>query len=323
MSEAFRMNWLLYRGEKFNANFYYQSGVDIDHSFLLAGKEQRVLLTPEMNREAAEASFEGEVIVYGKNPLRNITETIKRTELLGLDLHSLPALLYLRIAKEFKKTKDISIELLTARSIKGKKEIKLMKRAARLSKKIIASAGEFPEPTEKETAAELILSTYSAGAKPAFTPIVACGENSSKPHSNPTKKKIKSPLLIDYGTRFNYYNSDMTRCTFLSKEQEKIYRALKRIAKRIIEEVPKLKTGGDLANFSKILYKKEGLLYPPHSIGHGIGLDVHEKPSLSPNSKDLLKGTVFALEPAVYFPGEFGLRYENVIHFDGKKARVL
>jgi len=317
------MNWLLYRGEKFNANFFYHAGVDIDHSFLLAGKEQRLLLVPQMNKESAEASFEGEVLSYGKNPIRTITQTLKRTQTLGLDLRSLSAFLYLQIAKEYKKTKDISSELLTSRSIKGKKEINLMKKAARLSKKIIESAGEFPEPTEKETAAELFLSTYSAGAKPAFTPIVAAGKNSSMPHSSPTKKKIDSPLLIDYGTRINYYNSDMTRCTFLSKEQEKIYKRLKRIAKRIIDEVPNLETGGALANFSKILYKKEGLPYPPHSIGHGIGLEVHEKPSLSPNSKDRLAGATFAIEPAVYFPGEFGLRYENVVYFDGKKVRVL
>ena len=130
-------------------------------------------------------------------------------------------------------------------------------------------------------------------------------------------------MIFDYGVRINHYNSDMTRCTFLSREAEKIYLSLKRIANGILDELPNLKTGGDLASFSKILYKKEGLPYPPHSIGHGIGLEVHEKPSLSPTSKDLLYNTVFAIEPAVYFPGKFGLRYENVIYFDGKKAKVL
>ncbi len=317
------MNWLLYRGEEFNANFFYQSGVDIDHSFLLAGKEGRVLLVPEMNNEYAELLFSGEVIPYGKNPIRKITQTLKRTIALGLDLRSLPASVYLKLAGEFKKTKDISLELLHSRSIKGKKELRLMKKAAMLSKKIIGCAGECPEPTEEKTAGELILSTYSAGAEPAFKPIVASGAHSSNPHINPTKKKIESPLLIDYGTRLNHYNSDISRCTFLSREQEKIYRTLKRISSRITDELPNLKTGGELAKFAKILYKKEGIPHPPHSIGHGIGLDVHEKPSLSFNSKDALAGAVFALEPAIYFSGEYGLRYENVIYFDGKKARVL
>ena len=85
----------------------------------------------------------------------------------------------------------------------------------------------------------------------------------------------------------------------------------------------RFQTGGELAKFARILYKKEGLTHPPHSIGHGIGLEVHEKPSLSISSKDKLEGATFAIEPSVYFTGKYGLRYENVVHFDGKKARVL
>jgi Xaa-Pro dipeptidase len=318
-----KTNWLLYRGEKFNANFFYQSGVDIDHSFLLVSREQRVLLTPEMNREYAESQFNGEVLPYSKNLLESISKILKKSETLGLDFRSLPTAFYTRISKAYKKTKDISEELAEERSLKGKKEVSLMKKATKLSKKIINAAGEHPEPTEKETANELILSTYSAGAEPAFKPIVSSGVRTSYPHSTPTKSKLTGPLLIDYGTRIDRYNSDITRCFFLSRDQSKIYNQLKRISVGILEQLPNLETGADLAKLAKLLYKKEGLQHPPHSIGHGIGLEVHEKPSLSLNSKDSLAGATFALEPSVYFKGEYGLRYENVVYFDGKKATVL
>lgn len=317
------MNWLLYRGEKFNANFFYQSGVDIDHSFLLISRERRVLLVPEMNKHYAESLFNGEVISYSKRPLESISKILKKSETLGLDYRSLSTILYTHLSKIYKKTKDISEELAEERSMKGKKEISILKRAAKRTKKIIGEVGKHPEPTEKETAKELILSTYSAGAEPAFKPIVSSGENTSYPHSTPTKKKIGSPLLVDYGTRMDKYNSDITRCFFLSRDQNKIYNKLKYISSSIIDQIPNLETGAELAKLAKVLYKKEGLQHPPHSIGHGIGLEVHEKPSFSLKSKDSLVGATFAIEPSVYFKGEYGLRYENVVYFDGKKATVL
>ncbi|MCP4648174.1 MAG: M24 family metallopeptidase [bacterium] len=317
------MNWILHRGEKFNANFFYQSGVDIDHSFLLISKERRVLLVSEMNKEYAESLFSGEVISYSKNPSESISKILKKSEVLGLDFRSLPSALYVRLSKDYKKTKDISEELAEARSMKGKKEISIMKKATKLSKTIIDAAGEHPESTEKETAKELILSTYSAGAGPAFKPIVSSGKHTSYPHSIPTKKKLSSPLLIDYGTRMDKYNSDITRCFLLSREQKKIYNKLKRISSSLIDQIPNLETGAEFAKLAKVLYKKEGLQHPPHSIGHGIGLEVHEKPSFSLKSKDSLVGATFTIEPSVYFKGEYGLRHENVVYFDGKKATFL
>ncbi len=316
-------NWLLYRGEEFNANFFYQAGADIDHSFLLVGRDQRVLLTPEMNMEYAESLFNGEVISYGKKPLETVTKFLKKSETLGLDFRSLPASIYAGVSKKYKKIKDISGELAEERSIKGKKEVSIMRKAAKLSKRILTAAGSYPEPTEQETAKELLLSTYSADGEPAFKPIVSSETNTSYPHYIPTFAKISSPLLIDYGVKLDHYNSDITRCFLLSEEQRKIYNKLRRISAGIIDQLPELETGGELARLAKNLYKKEGLEHPPHSIGHGIGLEVHEKPSLSASSKDSLAGATFALEPAVYFPGKYGLRYENVVHFNGNRAKIL
>ena len=316
-------NWLIYRGEDFNANFFYQAGMDIDHSFLLVGREQRALLVPEMNREYAESLFSGDVLSYGKKPLDSISKLLKKSETLGLDFRSLPASIYAGLSRKYKKIKDISGELAEERSIKGKKEVSIIRKAAKLSRRIIEAAGDYPEPTEQETAKELLLSTYSADAEPAFKPIVSSEANTSYPHYTPTFAKTSSPLLIDYGVKLDHYNSDLTRCFFLSGEQRKIYNKLRRISAGIIDQLPELETGGELAKLAKILYRKEGLEHPPHSIGHGIGLEVHEKPSLSASSKDSLAGATFALEPAVYFPGKYGLRYENVVHFDGNRAKIL
>ncbi len=99
------MNWLLYRGERFNANFYYQSGVDIDSSFFLAKKGRRVLLVPQMHKEYAESLFNGEVISFRKKPLQSLSKLVKKSETLGLDYPSLSASIFTKLSKNFKKIK--------------------------------------------------------------------------------------------------------------------------------------------------------------------------------------------------------------------------
>lgn len=316
------MSLLLYRGEDFNANFYYQSGADIDHSFFLKAGGKSALLVPEMNKEYAESVSSCEVRTYGKSPLASLAKFLKKSETLSLDFKGLPASLYLKLSKAFR-IKNASTELAFYRSIKSREEVAHLEQAASLSKKLIGNAGRNAKETEAKTASSLLQETHKNGSSPAFAPIVASGKNSSYPHSVPTKGKISSPLMIDYGTTHKHYCGDVTRCFLMNREQEKIYSKLKRISKTLIDEVSNLGTGSALASLSKKLYEKEGLAYPPHGIGHGIGLEVHEMPSLSPNSKHSLLNSVFTIEPSVYFKGKYGLRYENAIHFDGKKARVL
>lgn len=318
------MNMLLYRGEKFNANFFHAAGVDIDHSFLLSSPSRgEILLVPEMNYEYAKSKFKkGGVKFYSKKAIEEIRKVFKKSEPIGLDYPSISASMFLKLGREFR-AKDISEKLTAARAVKKPAEIALMKKAAALTRKLISDAGNNPAQTEEKTANKFLLSLMKAGASPAFSPIVASGANSSFPHSIPTRKKISSPLLIDAGARISNYNADITRCFLLSKEQKAIYEKLQSIFHSIQDELPGLRTGKELALFTKKLYAREKLPHPPHSVGHGVGLEVHEKPSLSVRSRDLLKGAVFTLEPSVYFPGKFGLRFEDMVYFDGKKARVL
>ncbi len=316
------MSLLLYRGESFNPNFYYHSGLDIDHAFLLSGKSGKRLLVPEMNLEYAESVCGYEVISYGKKPLATISSLLKKSEMLSLDFRGIPASLYLKLSRAFR-LKNASNELAFYRSIKSSGETSLLKKASVLSKKLIEKAGKKPKATEDKIASHLLAETFANSASPAFAAIVACGKNSSYPHSAPTRKRTSPPLLIDYGVQVGHYNGDVTRCFRLNREQEKNYSKLKRIFRLIKDEIPSMQKGSEIAALSLKLYEKEGLPYPPHGIGHGIGLEVHEMPSLSPNSRDSIINATFTIEPSVYFKGEYGLRYENTIHFDGKKAEVL
>ncbi|MEM4272188.1 MAG: M24 family metallopeptidase [Candidatus Bilamarchaeaceae archaeon] len=318
------MNMLLYRGEKFNANFFHNSGVDIDHSFFLFSTARgKALLVPEMNCEYAKSKFRsGEVISYSKQPIAEIKKFFGREGQVCLDYASIPASLFLHLKRRFS-TRDISGKLTSARAIKTPKERALIGKAAALARRLISNVGNSPEKTDQKTSNKLLIALLKSGVSPAFSPIIASGAESSYPHSTPTAKKTQSPLLIDAGVRLRCYNSDITRCFQLSREQKMAYEKLQNIFHLLLDEIPNLQTGGELALFARECYKRENLPYPPHSIGHGVGLDVHERPSLSSRSKDNLKGSVFTLEPSVYFPRKFGLRYEDIAYFDGKKARIL
>jgi Xaa-Pro aminopeptidase len=316
------MSLLLYRGEEFNPNFYSYSGVDIDHAFFLKTKREKLLLVPEMNLEYAESVAKCRVVSYGRKPLATLKGMVKKSDTLSLDFRSLSASMYLKLSKLFG-VKDASGELAFYRSVKSREEVSLLKKASALSKKLIEKAGKNPGSTESETASALLMETHRHDSQPAFPPIVACGKSSSYPHSTPTKKRISSPLMIDYGVKHKHYCGDVTRCFRMNREQGENYSRLKRIFRLIQDEIPNLKTGSEISALSIKLYEKEGLPYPPHGIGHGIGLEVHELPSLSPGSRDSIINSAFTIEPSAYFRGKYGLRYENTIHFDGKKAKVL
>ncbi len=311
---------LLYRDEHFNSNFFHFSGVDIDHSFLFVDKDSQILIVPRMNQKAAKEQFSGVVIPY-IDPLPELKKLLKGRKV-GVDGFNVRFGVTQKL-KKFCKLEDVSIDLLKSRMQKTQVEVNKIKKAAELTKEILQSLEIKKGKTEADIKKQLMIETLERGLEPAFAPIIAADRNSSFPHYQTGAVKIKRMVLIDYGVKFGNYCSDLTRCYFVDGAKEKaIYLALQEIFGEIIDEFPNLRTGGELARFTSRLFKKAKLPELPHAIGHGIGLDVHEFPRMGLKSKDHLHGATMAIEPSAYFEG-YGLRFEETIYFDGKKARVL
>ncbi|MDO8554749.1 MAG: Xaa-Pro peptidase family protein [Candidatus Micrarchaeota archaeon] len=310
---------LLYRGEQFNSNFYYFSNCDIDHSFFLLKDEKRYLFVPRMNERRAEEEFDGEIIVY-----KDIKEIKKYAgDKINCDFSSLSANLYLKLNKLFT-IKDISEQLLQTRMVKSSEEVELIKKATEISKNIFANIDFSEMKTEMDVKHYLLASTLEQNVEPAFNPIVATDKNSALPHYEPGDVKLGSMVLVDYAVKYKNYCSDLTRCFFLKrdKRKEEAYESARLIFYDLIDAIPNLKTGKQLALLSEKLFKKAKLPSLIHSIGHGVGLDVHEFPRLSKKFNDNLSGAILAIEPAVYFK-DFGVRYEETLYFDGKTVKVL
>ena len=218
------------------------------------------------------------------------------------------------------------------RVIKTSWEIAKIKKAISVTEKIFAAIKKNLRPglTELNIAGNLVKRIAAYGLKPAFDPIVAFGAHSDCPHAHPGRRSLKKGdlILIDIGVDFEGYKSDMTRIFFLGRpngKQAKIYNLVLE-AKEFIHRL--IKPGISIAEVEekahRFFFGRGWGKFFPHSVGHGIGLDVHERPFFSKRSEDkLVPGMIFTLEPAVYFPGWGGVRIEDLYLITQKSCQKL
>lgn len=219
------------------------------------------------------------------------------------------------------------------RQLKDKGEIEKIKTATQITIKAFEFIRNFISPGKKEIeiAAEIERFVRYQGAQScAFDIIVAAGPNSSFPHHRTSQRKIKNNehVLVDIGVEYSGYKSDLTRIFFLGKitsTARKVYDIVRRAQEEAIKKIkPAVHINKiDTAARQYITQKRYGGFFG-HSLGHGIGLEVHEEPSISNQTKDLLKaGMVFTVEPAIYLPDKFGIRLEDIILVTQKGHEVL
>ncbi|MEM3030168.1 MAG: Xaa-Pro peptidase family protein [Candidatus Micrarchaeia archaeon] len=313
---------LLYNGDaarSLDPNMHYFLGFEIDASFLLAHRDGgQVLLTSPMNYEYAKENFSGRVEkARGKELWKKLGEELKESQSVALDKQLLPASTYSKLLRARKRFIDASKELLNLRAKKDEKEIALIKKACSISRSVFESVSFRVGKTEEAMAREAEIALLEHGAHDAFSPIIQSGPNSRFPHSVPTRRRWKHNeiLLVDLGARRGHYCSDLTRCFFSGecREERKAYEKLMEINRELARNLRPGVPVKKIAALAAELFQQAGLPQMPHSIGHGVGLEVHEHPSLRKNSKaELEECNVIALEPALY-GRKFGARFEETV----------
>ncbi|NQS99922.1 MAG: aminopeptidase P family protein [Candidatus Omnitrophica bacterium] len=209
------------------------------------------------------------------------------------------------------------------RSVKSAQEIRLLKKCARLAAKSFSFAKQIIEPGKKETeiARELQYYMRKHGAEDSsFSIIVASGKRSSMPHAPISDRIIKKneAVLVDLGCRISGYNSDLTRVVFLGKISGTLRRNYRIVAAAQKLAIKSIKAGIKVSRIDRIARQyiaKNGLgPFFIHALGHGIGREVHEHPTISSKNHQRLKqGMVFTVEPGVYLPGSGGIRIEDMV----------
>ena len=308
------------RGE--SASFCYFSGCGVDGSYLVLKKDGGVLLTHGMNYEEAKKSCSYPVRKFGAEPAKDLRKACGRGRV-GFAPGEMPAARYLALRKMAGlKLVNAGEKIAGARGRKSMGEVQKIAAAASVARKILGNLQPWKFGTEERLAARLKMEALRQGCEISFEPIVAAGRNSAMPHHKSGSAKLGNFVLVDFGVKKAGYCSDFTRCYFKGKkvaQERAAYEKCRKIYGEIVKALQGCKTGRDVARLSGKLLKKHGM--PPliHSIGHGIGMEVHEYPHLGAKSRDSLEGAALALEPAAYYPGKFGVRYEGMVaHVKGK-----
>ncbi len=309
---------------------------------LLVGSEQQLLLTNPLYKEVAENEATGWQVVVPETRqyAPAIAELAKEHGWKKIGFES-AAISY----AEYEKMSDAGKEIYTfqpfedsivdrLRLVKQPHELELLKRAIAITDETFAHICNWIQPgmTEKEVQWEVLRKMVELGADgTAFETIVASGPNSSMPHAHAGQRRIQRGELItiDMGARYKGYCADMTRTICLGEPADprmfEVYHAVLRAMKTCESGIHAGIPGKDADTLARDALEDLAEYYV-HSTGHGVGLQIHEGPSLSsraPEDMVLPAGSVVTVEPGVYIPGWGGVRIEDCVLVTENGVEVL
>lgn len=228
---------------------------------------------------------------------------------------------------------DLNNELMLIRNRKEPFETELIKTANNIAEKSFlellneVKAGK----TEKELAAlfdYIMAKNGSHGV--SFDTILLTGSHTSMPHGVPSERKIKDGdfVLFDFGATYNGYHSDMTRTVAVGHATDEMKEHYDIVLKAQLAGIKALTDGAkcaDVYNAANDVLKEKNLSqYFRHSLGHGVGLDIHEGYNASPKSGDTYEtGNVTSIEPGIYIPDKYGIRIEDLLYLSPRGRENL
>ena len=318
-------------------NVRYLSGFSGTEGMLLLTRKEGFFLTDGRYTTQAQEQVKGFTIITFKEKWKEAGRIIKKLGVasLGFESRNITVAAFRDFEKEC-----MSIELLpqaegfdNLRAVKDADEIRILKKAACIAAESLRVAVALIRPgiREMDIAVELEYQMRKrGGAASAFQTIIASGYRSALPHGVASQKKIKRGefLTIDYGTLYKGYCSDET-CTFVigepTKKQKRIYETVKKahdLALRTCAPGKDFKVIDAAAR--KYIARQGYARYFNHGTGHGIGLCVHEPPTISFRSKARAqKGMVFTIEPGIYIPCWGGVRIEDTVVVISQGCEVI
>ena len=316
-------------------NVRYLTSFRGEDSWVLVLPRAVVLMTDSRYTEQAQTECLGCRIVERKGGLvKEVVKLLKRggdVKVLGVeDSCSVAVLAALRKALKGFKLKPVKGVVERVRVIKTDDEIKLIQRSSKIAFGAMDWAlGQLKRGmSEQQTAALYDYKLSEFGAKAAFETIVCFGPNGSRNHHQPGKRKLRKndTVLVDFGANYQGYVSDMTRCFAVGELTpffEKVYQTVARARDTAIRRVRAGVKVCDVDAAARAVIQEAGFPIYGHGTGHGLGLQVHEAPTVSGVDKKgvLQAGQVITIEPGIYLPGKLGVRLEDdvVVTKDGNR----
>ncbi len=310
-------------------NIFYLTGVKGEDAILFFSGRQNFLITDSRYKEEYSRRIKNcqVKVVEEKDKYAYLEETSRKTRSrrIGFESNYFSYSEHSSLKKKMGKISLVPVSNIieSLRMIKDRYEIKLIKNACKDGCSIMNYAVKTvgPHLSEESIKNRVEQRIASKGIKRAdFDIIVAAGKNASMPHASASRKKVKKGemVIIDLGTMNYGYNSDLTRTVFLGRIDRKylrIYNIVLDAQKKAIENIKPGLSAGHIDRISRQYISSKGLgRYFIHALGHGIGLETHERPSISRSSSILLEeDMIMTVEPGVYIPGWGGVRIEDVV----------
>ena len=295
------------------------------------------LVVPALERERAETNAERAPVLAwrdGEDPYALVREALGPSTRLGVEKEHLTvqAAESLGAVVGARELLDVAPEIRRLRRTKSPAELDKLARACSITDAVAEElmGGLRAGQSELELAVKIGAAIGARDAALSFQPSVQSGASSAMPHNNPSGRKLEAGdlVLFDFGAAFDGYLGDLTRMAVVgdpTRRQREIYDVVLRAHDAAIGAVRPGVTTGQVDAAARGVIEAAGFgAYFFHRVGHGLGLEVHEDPSLDPGSNIVLEpGMVFTIEPGIYLPGWGGVRIEDDIVVETGGCRVL
>jgi Xaa-Pro aminopeptidase len=333
---------------KDESEIYYEISYSNDHCLLLSNGTLNYLFTDGRYFGEAKAAVSNCEVVLASSLFKSLASKLRTIGLkkISFDPDKLSFFEYSQLQKLSSATLAPKKNMLSSkRAVKSAAELYRIKQAVKIGK---AGFKEFAKKVSSLKSADELMLNHLAkeslwqGGKYAlsFEPIVAINENGANPHARATSKKLKKGdlILFDGGVKFERYCSDRTRSAFFEddfrfkKEQnfkdkklQNIYDTVLKAQESAIKAAKVGMMAKELDKIARDVIEKAGYgEYFVHSLGHGVGLDIHEHPYINKRSEEVLQeNMVFTVEPGIYIPNHYGVRIEDMVVMTPHGAEVL
>lgn len=307
-------------------NITYLTGLK-EEGILILGRKENFFITDGRYVEAVNSklTIEDEIIV---EDIRDLSQTDRENlflfcENVGFEEHYVTYSKYKEYMYKYKINNLVETEKIIEkqRAIKDEEEIKNITKACNITDDCFEYLLNYIKigMTEKQIANAIERFFRINGADGlAFDTIVASGSNSSKPHAVPTDRKIENGdvITIDMGCKYNGYCSDMTRTIFVGEISEEVKKVYNLVLKNQMQTIKEMHEGTICKNLAKMVindFEINGYDLI-HGLGHSVGLEIHEIPTLGSKSEAILKpNMIITDEPGIYIAGHFGIRIEDTV----------
>lgn len=322
-----------------STNITYFTGFSGAAALLIPKDGPNTLYVSAVNYEQAKAEIKGfqvELLKRGENLLEKIAKQANPQANAKIAVDTLSIESWRALAKAAggeEKLQTASNIIRDLRATKDPNEIELIRQACKLADIGISTAYETIQPgiSEQEVTAEVEYAMRKRGScGTAFDTIIASGANSAFPHGTCTNRIIQNGdlVVVDLGATVGCYRSDITRTITAGKptqKQQKIYSTVKTVQDLAFNAIKPKVQAKEVDAVAREAIKQAGFGECfMHNLGHGVGLEIHEAPVLSPESKDVLAaGNVVTVEPGIYIVGFGGVRIEDTVRVNKGGAEKL